>query len=181
MATRPDPAHVLAMLEAPADHHRESVDGWTVVHVSKTPRQAVVVLERDVKESSGVYSEYIFERTEGRWRLRGGSGGSTRPESQGQPRHQDPPVTFRGITTIFGRRPHETTLRVTGGRARTDVAHVVVRTDSVTFDIVPDEDGWFHVILEGSEAATITAVSTDGKSVLDRDGLPVTVRLEPLG
>lgn len=180
MATRPDPALVLAMLEARADHQSKSLDGWTVVHVSKTPRQAVVVLEREVEEGPGVHSEYIFETTEGRWRLRGGSGGSTRPASQDQPRHQDSPVAFRGITTIFGRRPHETTLRVAGGRARTDVAQVVVLRDSVTFNIVPDERGWFHVILEGSEAATITAVSTDGKPVLDRDGLPVTLRLERL-
>jgi len=50
----------------------------------------------------------------------------------------------------------------------------------MTFDVVPADRGWFHVILEGAEAVTITAVGEHGEPVLDRDGLPVTLRLEAL-
>ena len=82
---------------------------------------------------------------------------------------------------MSGRRPVEPPLRVVGGRARADVRHIVADPDrGVAFDVVPADSGWFHVIVEGAEAVTITAVDEHGEPVLDRDGLPVTLRLESL-
>jgi hypothetical protein len=178
MATRPDPALLLAMLEAPADHHRESVDGGLSY---TSPRRPVMPSSSSSEKWKGfaVYSEYIFETTEGKWQLRGGSGDQPRPA-----------FTISQRITIQLWRSSGSPLSSGAGRTRRrsgsqEDARVRRRSPrgpegSVTFDIVLEESGWFHVILEGSEAAAITAVGADGTSVVDRDGLPVALRLEPV-
>jgi hypothetical protein len=70
------------------------------------------------------------------------------------------------------------TLKVTGGRARSDVSYVTVTTGSYSEDIVPDRHGWFFVVLEGDEPATITVCDRSGGLVADVDGIAMTLRIE---
>jgi len=187
MTAYPDPALVFALVEAPAAEPAKSLDGWMVAQVSRTPRHAVVLLQRN-GEGADCHCQFVFEQVGGRWRMRGGSGGS-RSSMRSGPLYDDSPVVWlevntssgRGPGTMSGQRPVEPPLRVVGGRARADVRHIVAETDrGVTFHVVPADSGWFHVILEGAEAVTITAVGEHGESLRDRDGLPVTLRLEAL-
>jgi hypothetical protein len=171
----PDPALVRGLLERPADTLPDEIDGWTVARVTKTPHYAVVLLVRTLPNEES-YHEQVFDRPDGQWRSRGGSGGSR--GWSGQPPDDEPPVVWLGHSGLMPRQPSESIVRVVRAKASGDVARIVVHQGGKAFEIAPVEEGWFHVVIEGFEEATITARDRNDGVVVDRDGLPATFHLE---
>jgi hypothetical protein len=177
VASMPSSALVAAMLERSDGAMPDRIDGWTVASTGRTSRYAVVLLFRPTDDEH-FHCTQVFERADGEWRSLGGSAGSSLRAIGGRPAANESPVSWLGRWTLSRRRESRSTLRVTGGRARSDVARVVIETGADTMDVVPDEAGWFYVVLEGEKAATISARDSSGAVVIDLDGLPLTLRFE---
>ena len=175
MESMPSPAAVADALARPeASPYR--FGEWTVASTAKTSRHGLAVLVRRLDDED-LYCQQVFDRVGTRWDSRGGGGVFRGTTLKRRPQAGDRPLAWLGTLT-FSARESRARLRVTGGRASSEVARVVVHADTLRFEVGVDDHGWFHVFLEGEESATITAQDDTGRVVRDLDGLPITLRLE---
>ena len=66
------------------------------------------------------------------------------------------------------------------GRAGTELGRIVVDSGPHRSEVRPDGDGWFSVVVEGTDGVTLSGVDEGGEAVTDLDGLPIALPLEQL-
>ena len=172
MDVAPPCSVALSALENPAAP-TQVADDWRVACATESSRSGVVLLITEA--DGGLYSEYVFERSSEGWQYRGGSAGRSRVVNHRPAPDDRSPVVWRGLTTVHLREA-DRVVRITGGRASSDVARIAVRLGTLSVDVQIATDGWFQValegavVLEGAKQMILTAIAEDGEAIVDDQG-----------